>query len=141
MKSLKFGRKLKELREGENQTQMDLAICMSMTLRQIQRYEAGSVPRHDKLNQLSALYRFNFAKIISDESEIEESMANEEPGEYSALFNKTLLSHQATIDALQQTIKQQQARIKEKDDLLRDKENIIKELEIKLGKTRGRRSA
>lgn len=137
MKSTKFGRKLKELREKKEYTQSQLALMMSMNLRQIQNYESGSVPRMDKLKILSRLLEFDFIGFINKEEVYGGNILEDEYPGYQTAFK----SQQTTIETLQQMIEQQIERIKEKEKLLREKDEIIKDLEAKLGKTGGRRSA
>lgn len=55
-----FHEKLKELREKKGKTQGDVADVLSVTVKQIQRYEKNIIPKPDKIKVLNRYFGHDF---------------------------------------------------------------------------------
>ncbi|MDI3319961.1 LexA family transcriptional regulator [Pinibacter soli] len=68
--NLDFGKKLKELREAAGESQAALAEVLGMNMRQIQRYEGGSIPKTDVLTLLSKHYNYDFFSFFNGDIDL-----------------------------------------------------------------------
>lgn len=85
-----FGRKISELRNSYNMTQMELADKMNVTFQAVSNWERGnSMPDISKLPELAEIFHVTIDELCSRSSKILESAAKEELDGYLSENNVT----------------------------------------------------
>jgi transcriptional regulator with XRE-family HTH domain len=123
MNQIGFGKKLRELRDSKEESQIELGALLSVGEKQIQRYEGGEVlPTHENLVKLCRHYKYDFISLLY---EIDKTSNSD-----SVYYNKYISLLEKSDLRSERIIEQQEEDLK----ALRSAVNKITSVDHKLGK-------
>lgn len=119
--STEFGKKLKELREANRYTQQQIATSLGVTVRQVQRYEEGAVPRPVNMKKLNKIFRYDFYAMLDDI----ERHVDEPEIPYKASSNDSREIIASLTRSLETMTSYTQELVKNNSDLVRNNTTLV----------------